>query len=233
MKHRFGLAAFLTFIGTLALIMFIDGLVIGFHMEFRGLSLEEAAAEAGKPMIIVNQLIFLVVSLAFIGSILKAKVGETWFGVGGFKVSDIGFGVLVGVGGWILTGIVTAILVRFFPVEVPEWFRRMVTAENLEDLAAFLLLTWILIGPCEELFFRGALQNALTRWGGAAPGILMAGLFFGAAHFDATLWVRSVGAFIIGIVYGVTYHRRRSLVPCIVAHSLNDTISFALTFIHA
>ena len=74
----------------------------------------------------------------------------------------------------------------------------------------------------------------MTRWGGAAPGILMAGLFFGAAHFDATLWVRSVGALIIGILYGVTYHHMRSLVPCIVAHSLNDTISFALAFyIHA
>lgn len=234
MKHRLALAAFLTFIGTLALITFVDGLVIGFQMGFKGLSLEEAAVKAGKSMLILNELILLIASLVFIRSILKARVGEVGLGVKGFRRSDIGLGVLVGLGGWILAGIITAILARFFPVEVPEWFRRMVTAENLGDLTAFLLLTWLLIGPCEEFFFRGALQNALTRWGGAAPGILIAGLLFGFAHFDPTLWIRSVGASVIGILYGATYYRRQSLIPCIIAHSLNDTISFALTFyIHA
>ncbi|MEM3676803.1 MAG: CPBP family intramembrane glutamic endopeptidase [Candidatus Bathyarchaeia archaeon] len=230
MKRRPGLVALLTFIGVLALITFLDGLFIGFQMGFRSLSLEEAAVEAGKSMLILNEIILLITALAFIRSVLKAGVGEVGFSLKGFNASDLRLGLFVGVGGWIASGVATAIILRFFPVEVPEWYKRLFTAASLSDLAVFLLLTWVLIGPCEELFFRGALQNALTRSGGAAAGILTAGLFFGLAHFDATLWVRSVGAFIVGVIYGVVYHRRRSLIPCMVAHSMNDTISFALAF---
>ncbi|MGC8962110.1 MAG: CPBP family glutamic-type intramembrane protease, partial [Candidatus Bathyarchaeia archaeon] len=228
MKYRPGLSALLTFIGVLALITFVDGLLIGFQTSFKGLSLEEAATEVGKPMLILNELILLMTALLFIKRVLKTDMKEVGLSLKGLKVSDLRLGLFTGVGGWIISVVASATLARFFPVEVPEWYRRLLTAVSLSDLTAFLLLTWILIGPCEELFFRGALQNALTRWGGAAAGILTTGLLFGLAHFDATLWIRSVGAFIVGVLYGLVYHRRRNLIPCMVAHSINDTISFAL-----
>ncbi|MEM2122120.1 MAG: CPBP family intramembrane glutamic endopeptidase [Candidatus Bathyarchaeia archaeon] len=230
MRIRLGLAALLTFIGTLALISLADGLVIGFHMGFKGLSLEETATEIGKPMLILNEVILLVAALAFIRSVLRAGMNEVGVAPKGLT-SNLRLGVSVGVGGWILSGVATAILLWFFPVEVPEWYRRLFSVVGLSDLLVYLFLTWMLIGPCEELFFRGALQNALMRSSGAGVGILITGLLFGLAHFDATLWIRSVGAFIIGVLYGVVYHRRGSLIPCMVAHSVNDTISFALTFI--
>ena len=231
MRSRLGLAALFTFMGTLALVTLADGLVLGFHMGFKGLSLEEAAAEMGKPIVVLNEVILLITALVFIRSALKIGIGEIGIAPRSFKASDIGLGIFVGLLGWIVSGVITAILIRFFPVEVPEWYRRMVSPESLSDLSVYLLLTWMLIGPCEELFFRGALQNALIRSGGSLVGILAAGLFFGLAHFDTTLWIRGVGASLIGIIYGLLYHRRRSLIPCIIAHSVNDTISFALTFI--
>ncbi len=143
---------------------------------------------------------------------------------------DFGLGVGLGVGGWIVSGIVLTVLSWFFPVEVPEWFQQMLTPSSFKDLIIFIGLVWIFIGPCEELFFRGALQNAFTRWRGPMVGILLTGVLFGIAHFDVELWIRSVGAVLIGMIYGVVYFYRKSLIPVIVAHSLNDTISFVLVF---
>jgi membrane protease YdiL (CAAX protease family) len=142
-------------------------------------------------------------------------------------------GLLVGVGGWFGAVVVAAILAILVPYKVPEWFAKMLTATSSLDLLYFLILTWVLVGPCEELFFRGFIQGTFTTWKGPVAGLIAGSTLFGLAHFNPLLWFRTIPSAFLGFVYGIVYAKRRSIIPVAVAHSLNDTIGFVLTFFMA
>jgi CAAX protease family protein len=88
----------------------------------------------------------------------------------------------------------------------------------------------ITAGFCEEVLFRAYLMTQFTRAGyGRALQIFMPGLAFGFAHagylnqgFLVWLGIMLPTAF-LGMMWGLAYLLgRRSLVPTIVAHFLND-----------
>jgi membrane protease YdiL (CAAX protease family) len=87
-------------------------------------------------------------------------------------------------------------------------------------------------GLCEEVLFRGFLMTQFqrARYGNAAQ-VIIPGLVFGLAHMGFapsqgifnTLGIMLPTAF-IGMMWGVAYLLgRRSLLPCIAAHFLNDS----------
>jgi CAAX protease family protein len=92
------------------------------------------------------------------------------------------------------------------------------------------LLLGITAGFCEEALFRGFLMTEFAKAGyGKVMQVLMPGLAFGLAHAGylnqgllAWLGIMLPTAF-LGMMWGVAYLLgRRSLVPAIVAHFLND-----------
>jgi membrane protease YdiL (CAAX protease family) len=140
-------------------------------------------------------------------------------------------GIAVGIGGWFIAVLIALILEMLIPYEVPEWFTRMLTPTSALDLAYFMILTWVLIGPCEELFFRGFIQGTFTAWKGPVAGLIAGSILFGLAHFDPTLWFRTIPTALLGLIYGVLYARGKSIIPVAVAHSINDTIGFVLAYL--
>jgi uncharacterized protein len=75
----------------------------------------------------------------------------------------------------------------------------------------------------EEFFFRGFLFQAMRRsWGVwlAAPA---SGLIFGAVHFQPD---KLVPLAVLGTALAWTFHRTRSLWPCVMLHALNNTVAF-------
>ena len=92
------------------------------------------------------------------------------------------------------------------------------------------LVAWaavaISVGVCEEIVYRGYLQQHLAAWlrSDVAAIVLQAALF-GLAHADQGL--RGVEAGIDGLLFGVVVHQRRSLLPAIVAHVAVDLLSAA------
>lgn len=100
----------------------------------------------------------------------------------------------------------------------------------------------ITAGFCEEVLFRGFLMTEFARAGyGKAVQVIVPGLAFGMAHlgYSSHGWLVALGIMIptafLGMIWGVAYLLgRRSLIPCIVAHFLNDStaipwILFAMT----
>jgi membrane protease YdiL (CAAX protease family) len=92
------------------------------------------------------------------------------------------------------------------------------------------LILGITAGFCEEVLFRAYLMTQFAKAGyGRALQVLMPGLAFGLAHAGylnqgLLVWLGIVipTAF-LGMMWGVAYLLgRRSLVPTIVAHFLND-----------
>lgn len=91
------------------------------------------------------------------------------------------------------------------------------------------LLNLCIVGPIvEEFVFRwGVLGGLLGR--GTKPwiAILVSALCFSAVHGNL---LQAPPAFISGVLLGIIYIRTKSLVPCIAAHIINNTLAVFLMF---
>ena len=103
---------------------------------------------------------------------------------------------------------------------LPDW---------LEMTFDQMLSSWVgvldiaLLSPIlEELMFRGAITRELLRKFRPGMAIVISGLLFGLIHFNP---VQSVFGFLAGMLLAWLYWRTRSVVPCIVVHVLNNSLS--------
>jgi membrane protease YdiL (CAAX protease family) len=81
----------------------------------------------------------------------------------------------------------------------------------------------IVIGPAlEEIFWRGYIQNTLTKVFGSWVGILGQAILFALVHLRNVLGALDV--LLIGLLFGVWRHRRRTLIPIILVHVANNTL---------
>lgn len=110
---------------------------------------------------------------------------------------------------------------------------------DVEDIDALLpvLPAMVLVGPAEELLFRGLVQPLLTDAVGTVAGVLLMGVLFGLYHYpnvgDSLLDIDLEGAAELslsgagGVFLGVLYLYTGNLLVPILGHSLHDTILFA------
>jgi len=222
------LVAVSSFLAVMILLVIADGSLVAFYIFAYHLSVEGALISSTRPVIIVNEVLFAAMALLIAFKISRwsrEDLGLTRQG----PLSNTLLGILVGGAGYVAAAALLYLMNLFVPIEVPSWFVEMLKPKDALDLAVFLALTWILIGPCEELFFRGLVQGSITRWRGSKAGIVAGAALFGVAHFDPSLWFRIPATVLLGLVYGVVCDRRRSLFPAAVAHALNDSIAFILS----
>jgi membrane protease YdiL (CAAX protease family) len=111
-------------------------------------------------------------------------------------------------------------------------------------LVGELFFLAVLVGPTEELLFRGLIQTGLyrsmpaaLRWRGwtLSAGTVVAAVVFGLWHLT-NLTYQALGptveqvviATLIGLVIGVFYDRTQNLIGASILHSLNDFLGTAL-----
>jgi membrane protease YdiL (CAAX protease family) len=95
------------------------------------------------------------------------------------------------------------------------------------------LLLWLVSGCViaplsEEFFFRGYAFHAFRQRYGLAVGVVASALFFSIIHLNAYGFLPILVA---GVGLALVYHNTRSLVPCIVAHAVNNLIALAAMFL--
>ncbi|HID16776.1 TPA: CPBP family intramembrane metalloprotease [Candidatus Bathyarchaeota archaeon] len=218
------------FAAAIISIALIDGAVVAFYAEDLGVGLSEAASAALPALIVANGFTFAALTAAGGTAVFKGEAKRRLGLVSREPLSDVRAGLLYGAVGWLAASLLVVSLNYFFPVEAPKELVKAFTPRGLKELSILVALTWAFVGPCEEVFFRGLIQTSLSDWRGPAAGILGGALLFGLAHFDPRFWVRGVSTFVLGAFYGWIFHRRGSVLPVAVAHSLNDSISFILAF---
>ena len=98
--------------------------------------------------------------------------------------------------------------------QLEEEFAKFLVPMKIWEIAAIGLLS----GFAEEIFFRGALQNAV--------GLIPASLAFGLAHFVPRhpLWNWSLYAAFSGFLLGSLFELTQQLLPAIVAHALTNFV---------
>ena len=97
----------------------------------------------------------------------------------------------------------------------------------------FAVISMLLIGYVEEVIFRGFLFKALIPKDGIKAAIIISSVTFGIGHIvnlfagQASLETVIQVFFAIGwgFIFTMVFHKCKSLIPCIVAHSLVNAFS--------
>jgi membrane protease YdiL (CAAX protease family) len=133
-------------------------------------------------------------------------------------------------------GLVLLLLVAFIVLSAiwsaavhPETEKLLETLGSNEGTALLLAsagLTCVVAPICEELLFRGYIFTALRNWRGMWPAALTTGLVFGAVHAGSAPALDLVPLAGLGLGLCLLYRYTGSLYPCMIAHSLNNSLAF-------
>jgi membrane protease YdiL (CAAX protease family) len=94
-------------------------------------------------------------------------------------------------------------------------------------LLASAALTCVVAPICEEFLFRGYIFTALRNWRGTLPAALITGLLFGGVHYGSAPTLDLVPLAGLGFGLCLLYRYSGSLYPCMIAHSLNNSLAFS------
>jgi membrane protease YdiL (CAAX protease family) len=145
----------------------------------------------------------------------------------GFRTSNVRLDLVWGVAGYMV-----ALPIVWAANEVSSWLFQGVrspTHPALVELAAgqnlplqvLLLFQAVLLAPvAEETLFRGVFFRSLTPRAGRTMALLLASGVFALLHPQLPLGF--LGLFVLGATFNVLYLFRGSLLPCMVAHALNN-----------
>lgn len=108
-------------------------------------------------------------------------------------------------------------------------------------LLAFAVLSLVLIGPAEELFFRGAVQGNLRAAFGPVTAIGLTSLLFGAVHVTGflsagvALSLAVVGSLSLNVlsavVFGALYERSGNLTVPVIVHGLTNAVGLTVVYL--
>lgn len=92
---------------------------------------------------------------------------------------------------------------------------------------AFGFISIALTGPiAEEMLFRGGIERFFLRKGiKPVTAIVVSALIFSIIHANPA---QIFFAFILGLIFGWMYYRTGSIIPSIVGHVLNNTVSVSI-----
>ena len=96
------------------------------------------------------------------------------------------------------------------------------------DIIRIGLLILIVIGPGEEIFWRGFLQRRWQRSLGSPLGWLLAAGFYAAVHAGSGNLILLLSALVCGLYWGAIFTRFQSVVMVAVSHTVWDILIFII-----
>lgn len=130
----------------------------------------------------------------------------------------------------LIPALATFALLRLSGPVLYEWLGRwasnagfILPATRLES--AVWILVSITAGVCEELVYRGYLQSQLWSFtGNLSAAVVLQSLVFGLGHIYQG-WKPALVTAIYGLIFGILAAWRRSLLPGILAHAMQDIVA--------
>ena len=96
------------------------------------------------------------------------------------------------------------------------------------DLRLISLLLVFIIGPGEEIYWRGFIQNTLSVKHGSLKGYLFGTALYAGVHILTGNFMLVVAALVCGLFWGFIYEKEKSFVPVIISHVIWDLSVFVL-----
>jgi membrane protease YdiL (CAAX protease family) len=184
---------------------------------------------------------FLIPTIVAAALLNKRPLKLLGFSSADTRLSQVGLVILL-IGASLLVATSLSYLTNNLPIpqaweirfdKLEEEYNRQVSAiislKNGKDYAIALLIMAFLPALCEETFFRGGLQNFLTR-GTNVPwlSIIVVSILFSLAHFS---FYGFLSRFFLGIVLGALFHYSGKLWLSILAHFINNALAITVLFI--
>jgi len=120
--------------------------------------------------------------------------------------------------------------VIFGPDPTGELVEKTVMPRGSFQLVAMISLSLVLVGPCEELAFRGFIQKGFENSFGKTKGLLIAAVSFGLVHGLNTLYA-IVPAFAAGLFLGYVWqHTGGNTSASALMHGINNSIAIAIAY---
>lgn len=111
-----------------------------------------------------------------------------------------------------------------------ELTEQLLSSDLVGDLLLQLLVVALLPAVCEEMFFRGCLQQTMCRWfGNGHVAVVVASLVFSLAHGDI---YGLVPRFVLGVLLGYCFMLSGSLLVNVCVHFFNNAIVVAAYFLY-
>jgi hypothetical protein len=189
---------------------------------------------------------FLVISLVSIQGVAFGGVALLYLRFRGLDVSSVGLRlptvrelliVVAGYAAAFVAAITGAVIIGI--TGAPAGENQVAEFANADPNVLLWLIpaSFLLIGPGEELLFRGIVQGRLRETFDQIPGVVLASALFAAIHFAAltggaggrlvTITVLFFPALVFGTVYEITDNL---VVPALVHGAYNATL-FALAYL--
>jgi len=171
----------------------------------------------------INEATFLGITLLFAG-----------FSRLGFKRLDPKTAVWVSIVAVLiifLAGAIGAVETTVFgPDPLTDQLRQAIAPRDLTQLGLLIALNLILVGPVEELAFRGYIQQGLQNSLGKPAGLLVAAFLFGLIHSLNSLY-SVLPVFAVGLVLGFVWQRTGgNTTATALMHGLYNTVEFLLIY---
>lgn len=166
------------------------------------------------------------------GSLLAVKIAA-----GNFRLRDFGLVParrrLAAAGLVLLTWVAFLIITAVWTKFVGHGHRQSITKDLGADRSAILWVGTAFVvayaAPlAEEFFFRGMMLTVLWRRVGFGGAALITGALFGLVHSGSSDPALLVPLAVLGILLCVLKRLTASLVPCVAAHALNNSVAFGL-----
>lgn len=161
---------------------------------------------------------FVLLGVKLHGTPLLAVLGERWSSIRQV-LRDIGIAIVF----LAVSIFITSLLGGHVHGGGPDPTVQFLLPHGGLELTVWMALS-LTAGICEETLFRGYLQKqfmALTK--NAPLGILLSAAMFGMAHAYQG-FAKAVQIGVLGAMYGVLTHWRRSVRPGMIAHTLQDVL---------
>lgn len=84
------------------------------------------------------------------------------------------------------------------------------------------------MGPAEEIFWRGFVQHKLENKYGEWKGFIFATLIYALIHIWSFNFILVMAALVCGIFWGLMYKYNKNLVPLIISHAVWDVAVFII-----
>lgn len=216
------------------------GLIVGVGLTaLAGIGLRSLGVSIGIPGTIVLSLV-LIQGIAF-GGVAIAYLhfrDLTWAFIpievpSARELLWIGSGYVLA----LLSAFVGALVVMLTRVEAASNRAGEVGLQHPEILLLLIPASFLLIGPGEELLFRGVVQGTIRERFGPVSAVIIASAFFAAVHFAALSGGTGARLVTIGVlflpslVFGAAYELTENLVVPAVIHGAYNATLFTILFI--
>ena len=170
---------------------------------------------------------FIAVPVAVVMWLAGRRPEPAAFGV---RVPDwrqaLRVGATIYVSVWIVSGI---ILLAFGEPAEQSIVDDLKNEDSVAILAGLAIMTCIAAPLGEEFFFRGFIFRVLWERTNVIVATVATGVLFGLVHAPDADWVGVAVLASLGVGLCLLFWRTASLLPCIMLHSLHNSISFSFT----